>query len=42
MMTGNIVKLDPVIVEVVEDGQALLVTSSVVRLGLSRPENMDK
>ena len=42
MMTGNIVKLDPVIVEVVEDGQALLVTSSVVGLGLTRPENMDK
>jgi len=38
MMAGDVVELDAVLVEVVEDAQAPLVSLPVVRLGTSRSE----
>ena len=38
MVTGNVVELDAVSVEVVEDGQADLVTLPVIRLGPASTE----
>ena len=35
VVAGHVVELDPVVVEVVEDGEAVLVTITVVGLGTS-------
>ena len=37
MVAGDVVELDPVVVEVVEHGQARLVSLAVVRLPLAGP-----
>ncbi len=39
MVAGNVVEPDAVVVEVVEDGQAELVTLAVVRLGTAKAGN---